>query len=82
MSPSVVSHHIAQLETQLGVALPYRSTRKLSLTREGERLIVSAQAIMNAAQDGIANTTNQATTGSGELRITAPTVLASSMLSE
>ena len=39
LSPSVVSHHISQLEEHLGVALIYRSTRKLTLTREGERLL-------------------------------------------
>ena len=36
LSPSVVSHHISLLEQQLDVALLYRSTRKLSLTSEGE----------------------------------------------
>lgn len=82
LSPSVVSHHIAQLEAQLGVTVLYRSTRKLSLTRDGERLLVAARTIVNAAQDGIATAMNQATTLTGELRITAPAVLATSMLSE
>ena len=30
LSPSVVSHHIAQLEQKLGLTLLYRSTRKMS----------------------------------------------------
>ena len=33
LSPSVVSHHISKLEGDLGVALLYRSTRKLSLLK-------------------------------------------------
>ena len=82
LSPSGVSHHIAQLEAQLGVALLYRSTRKLSLTRDGERLIVAAQTIVTAAQDGIATVMDQAATLSGELRVTAPAVLATSVLAD
>ena len=31
LSPSVVSHHISELEKRLDVALLYRSTRKFSL---------------------------------------------------
>lgn len=82
LSPSVVSHHIAQLEEQLGVALLYRSTRKLSLTRDGERLIEAAQTMLNAAEGGIATVLNQAAVLSGELRVTAPAVLATSLLTE
>ncbi|HYC41730.1 MAG TPA: LysR family transcriptional regulator [Noviherbaspirillum sp.] len=43
LSPSVVSHHVSQLESRLGVALLYRSTRRLSLTDDGKRLFDSAQ---------------------------------------
>jgi len=53
LSPSVVSHHISQLEEQMGVALLYRSTRKLSLTRDGERLIDAARTMVAAAEHGI-----------------------------
>lgn len=81
LSPSVVSHHISQLEEQLGVALLYRSTRKLSLTRDGERLIGPAQAMVRAAEDGIASVVDQAAELSGALRVTAPAVLARSPIS-
>lgn len=43
LTPSVVSHHISQLEIQLGVALIYRSTHSLSLTRDGERLLLATR---------------------------------------
>ena len=49
LSPSVVSYQIAQLEKQYGVALLYRSTRKLSLTHQGERVYASAQRMNMAA---------------------------------
>ena len=50
LSPSVVSHHISQLEEHLGVALIYRSTRKLTLTREGERLLLEARNMLEAVE--------------------------------
>ncbi|MFY0611455.1 MAG: LysR family transcriptional regulator [Hyphomicrobiaceae bacterium] len=82
LSPSVVSHHISQLEEQLGVALLYRSTRTLSLTRDGERLIGAAQAMLSAAEDGINTVLDHASGLSGELQITAPAVLAQSPLAD
>ncbi len=82
LSPSVVSHHISQLEEQLGVALLYRSTRKLSLTREGERLIGAARAMVKAAEDGINTALDNAAELSGELHVTAPAVLAQSPIAD
>lgn len=80
LSPSVVSHHISRLEEQLGVALLYRSTRRLSLTRDGERLIESARAMVRAAEGGINLARDHAPELSGKLQITAPAVLAESPL--
>lgn len=82
LSPSVVSHHISQLEEQLGVALLYRSTRKLSLTRNGERLICHAQAMVHAAEQGIHAALDGVGELSGELRVTAPALLANSPLAD
>lgn len=80
LSPSVVSHHISQLEERLGVTLLYRSTRTLSLTRDGERLIGAAQAMLAAAEDGVNAVLDQASGLSGELHVTAPAVLAQSSI--
>lgn len=80
LSPSVVSHHISQLEEKLGVALMYRSTRKLSLTRHGERVIGSAQQLVRAAKEGISAALDNMGQLSGELRVAAPAVLAQSPL--
>ncbi len=80
LSPSVVSHHIAQLEQQLGVALLYRSTRKLSLTSHGEQLLRAAREMIEAAESGLSAITNESRQLSGELRVTMPAVLAQSAL--
>ncbi len=78
LSPSVVSHHIAQLEARYGVALLYRSTRKLSLTPDGQRLFTSAQSMLAAAEAGLDGLAGRAQDPAGSLRITLPAVLAMS----
>lgn len=80
LSPSVVSHHVSQLEQQLGVALLYRSTRKLSLTSHGEQLLAAAREMIDAAESGLFAVANQSRQLSGELRVTMPAVLAQSEL--
>ena len=82
LSPSVVSHHVGQLEQSLGTALLYRSTRKLSLTPDGERLLTSAYAMMEAAESGIQDLAKQSEQISGLLRLTAPAVMTQSKLSK
>lgn len=80
LSPSVVSHHISQLEQKLGVALLYRSTRRLALTGEGETLRASAQAMLAAMEDGLDAIRAQSDAPSGALRITLPAALDGSRL--
>jgi DNA-binding transcriptional LysR family regulator len=78
----VVSHHISQLEESLGVALIYRSTRKLTLTREGHRLLAAAQKMLEAVEGELADLSVSATAPSGELRVTIPSVLSHSPFTE
>lgn len=80
LSPSVVSHHVGQLEDRLGTALLYRSTRKLSLTSDGERLLVAARVMLDAAESGIQEISHQTNQPSGMLRITVPALLSQSVL--
>ncbi len=82
LSPSVVSHHVAQLEQSLGTALLYRSTRNLSLTPDGERLLESAHAMVEAAESGLQLISNQSEQPSGVLRITMPAIFSQSVLME
>lgn len=80
LSPSVVSHHISELEDRLGVALLYRTTRKLTLTPEGAKLLAATRRMLEAVEDEIAELSLSAREPSGELRITAPSVLSLSPL--
>lgn len=78
LSPSVVSHHVTQLEARLGVALLYRSTRRLSLTSDGKVLFDAARRMLEAAEAGFEAVTAEAAEPSGILRITVPAILAAS----
>ncbi|MFK7838557.1 MAG: LysR family transcriptional regulator [Sulfitobacter sp.] len=82
LSPSVISHHISQLEERLGVALIYRSTRKLTLTKEGQKLLKAAQNMIDAVESELVDLSVAANAPSGELHLTLPSVLSSSPLVE
>jgi len=82
LSPSVVSHHISQLEEHLGVALLYRSTRKLALTREGKQLLASTQAMVEAMEGAFSEISSTSSNPSGELRITTPAIFIQSHLTD
>lgn len=74
LSPSVVSHHVSQLEKQLGEPLLHRSTRKLSMTAAGEAFAERCQKMLEAASEGVQILSEKNLRGS--LRITVPAVLA------
>ena len=78
LSPSVVSYHIQQLEDKVGSALIYRSTRKLSLSHEGEQLFKYAQDMLDAVEQGISEISAGQEQPGGQLRITMPAGLAHS----
>lgn len=82
VSPSVVSHHISRLEENLGVALLYRTTRKLSLTPDGERLLLAARNMLEAVETELSDISSNSPTPSGELRVTLPSVLSNSKLTD
>lgn len=72
-STSVVSRRLGDLEASLGVRLFARSTRRMSLTAEGEAFLARARRVLSeldaAREDlGVARDTL-----SGRVRITAPT---------
>lgn len=76
LSTSVVSHHVTQLEKRLGCALLYRTTRKLSLTPDGEHFFEACSRTIDAAQEGLERIQTQQKTMAGRLRIGAPAILA------
>jgi DNA-binding transcriptional LysR family regulator len=62
ISPQAASHAVMQLEKELGVRLFHRTTRKLSLTEEGQRLLDSAKpalAMLASALDDARRSTEE-----------------------
>jgi DNA-binding transcriptional LysR family regulator len=51
LTPAAIGKSIAALETRLGVRLFNRTTRQLSLTPEGERVVERARAALQALDD-------------------------------
>lgn len=72
----MVSHHVSQLESRLGVALLYRSTRRLSLTPDGQALYGHAQAMLQAAETGLNELAGRAAEPAGTLRLSLPAFFA------
>jgi DNA-binding transcriptional LysR family regulator len=68
---SVVSHHVGQLERQLGVTLLERGKRPVRLTPAGERLHEHAGVILGAARAAEADLRAVAGLEAGSLRIGA-----------
>lgn len=75
LATSGISQHISKLEDKLGVTLLYRSTRSLSLTHEGEQLLIHAKRMMAAAEDGLDGLVDVSQEPAGALTITLPAIL-------
>lgn len=80
LSPSVISHHVAQLENRLGVTLLYRSTRNISLTNEGRCLFEASRNMIYAAERGLNSIIQHTNQPAGELKINMPAILARSQI--
>ncbi len=76
LAPSRVSQIVSDLESDLGVTLLYRSTRKLSLTSEGEILYPKVTGMLLEAETGLDALNLISTEPTGELRVTAPAFIA------
>lgn len=75
LSPAAVSGHVSQLEERFGVALMYRSTRKLTLTDIGRQIAAEGRAVLDASQAALDLVEAQARAPAGSLNISAPTWL-------
>ncbi|MCI0510256.1 LysR family transcriptional regulator [Chromohalobacter marismortui] len=71
LSLSAVSKRLQQLEARLGVSLAARTTRRLSLTAEGERYLTRGAMILDDLGDLENSLRDQGATLSGRLRINA-----------
>ena len=72
ISPAVASHRIKELEKHLGVRLFNRSTRRLSLTAEGEVYLESARRILGEIEDLDELIASRQASPRGLLKVNAP----------
>jgi DNA-binding transcriptional LysR family regulator len=71
-APSSVSRAIRSLETELGVRLFQRSTRRLELTEVGQQYFASVEGLIEELRRAGEQATELTETPSGTLRVTAP----------
>lgn len=72
LSPAVASSHVNKLEESLGVRLIHRTTRKVSLTQEGEAFLPHALDILETIESAQAAIGTGNIRPKGKLRVTAP----------
>lgn len=72
MSKAAVSRHVGLLEARLGVRLLHRTTRRLSLTEEGQLFHERCKELLAALGEAEDEVTARTASASGLLRINAP----------
>ncbi len=75
-----VSMQVRQLEEQLGVALFQRTTRKVELTAQGEKLMISVRKAMAELESGLAQIQQAANVEHGHISFACVPTVASSRL--
>lgn len=80
LSPPVVSKALADLETDLGITLFHRTTRKLNITDEGRAVLDQAQAMLASADAALSVGEQRRARPSGPLGLTISTELATTWL--
>jgi len=76
MAPAVASTRIAKLERLLGAELLHRSTRKISLSSEGQDFLPYAREMIAQEEAALAALGQGQTKVSGTLRFAAPSTFA------
>ncbi|MBU4611862.1 LysR family transcriptional regulator [Achromobacter sp. GG226] len=72
VAPALIGRRIDALEARLGVKLLMRTTRRITLTPEGENFIDEARNILRELEDAEAMVAQGGATPTGHLRLTAP----------
>lgn len=72
MSKAAVSRHVSEMEARLGVRLLHRTTRKLSLTEEGELFYQRCKEILANLDSAESEVTSRTGEAIGLLRVSAP----------
>lgn len=82
VSKSHISRRIADLETNLGVRLLQRTSRRLSLTDAGQELYAHCQAMITEARAGEEAVRRRTVEPSGLVRVSMPVALTDVVLAE
>ena len=72
LSKAAVSRHVAELEEHLGIRLLHRTTRRLSLTDDGQRFHARAIELITLLEELESETVSSKGEATGLLRINAP----------
>lgn len=72
LTKSAVGKSVGRLEDRLGLKLLQRSTRRLSLTPDGEMFLASCQQAIDILEQAEAELTSHGVTPSGRLRVDLP----------
>src|ERR1700720_1583642 len=71
VTPSALSHSMRQLEARLGVRLLHRTTRSVSLTDAGQRLLEQLRPALGQISDALEDLNRERSRPFGRLRIYA-----------
>ena len=80
VTPSALSHSMRQLEEHLGMRLLHRTTRSVSLTDAGRRLLDRLRPAMNQIADALENLNQERQRPVGRLRVYAFHVAAAAVI--
>lgn len=72
LSKAAVSRTVSELETRLGVRLLHRTTRKLSLTAEGDVFVLRCRDVLASVEEAEAEITRHSGEAVGRLKVSAP----------
>ncbi|MBK1680106.1 LysR family transcriptional regulator [Rhodocyclus tenuis] len=72
VTPAIVGRRLDALEARLGVKLMVRTTRKLTLTFEGQAFLEDCQRVLNDLANAEAAVSLGGVKASGQLRVSAP----------
>jgi DNA-binding transcriptional LysR family regulator len=72
LSKAAISRHLNDLEHRLGVRLLHRTTRRLSLTAEGQAFYARCRELLTSVDEAESEITSQSGAPSGVLRVNAP----------
>ena len=72
LSKAAISRYVVDMETRLGVRLLHRTTRRLSLTEEGQVFYARSKELLAELEQAEAEVTSRSEAATGLLRINAP----------